>query len=274
MSVVVKNLEDNKFRIHVKGSPEKLRELCRPESIPAAFHKILDHYAKNGFRVLACGTKSLSMSYREIQKVERDGFEFDLTFMGFIIMENKLKPITTSIIDILQEAHVRTIMVTGDNVLTAISVARQCHIVRANQRIFLGELTEPRNGMREAVKWSDFEMSDHILNPENLKPIDEIVDNPDVDETVAPFRYRSEFRADNKHRNEEERADETRDPAISLSEIQPDRPEKHPSIRASNKSVREARNTLISKRLMATAAEDQLPWQSDENFVLAVTGKA
>ena len=44
--------------------------------------------------------------------------------MGFLIMQNKLKPATTAIIDKLQEAHIRTIMVTGDNVLTAISVAR------------------------------------------------------------------------------------------------------------------------------------------------------
>lgn len=39
-------------------------------------------------------------------------------------MENKLKPITTSIIEKLQTAYIRTIMVTGDNILTAISVAR------------------------------------------------------------------------------------------------------------------------------------------------------
>lgn len=50
MSVIVKNLQDNKFRIHVKGSPEKLRELCRADTIPKTFHKILDVYAKNGYR--------------------------------------------------------------------------------------------------------------------------------------------------------------------------------------------------------------------------------
>jgi magnesium-transporting ATPase (P-type) len=38
MSVVVKNLKDNTFRCYVKGSPEKMRDLCHPESIPDDFN--------------------------------------------------------------------------------------------------------------------------------------------------------------------------------------------------------------------------------------------
>ncbi len=41
-----------------------------------------------------------------------------------MVMENKLKPATKRIICQLQDACIRTVMVTGDNVLTAISVAR------------------------------------------------------------------------------------------------------------------------------------------------------
>lgn len=48
MSVIVRNLsieKDQTYRVHVKGSPEKLRELCKPESIPSSFHRVLDFYA-------------------------------------------------------------------------------------------------------------------------------------------------------------------------------------------------------------------------------------
>lgn len=38
-------------------------------------------------------------------------------------MENKLKDVTKEVIDTLQQCEVGTIMATGDNVLTAISVA-------------------------------------------------------------------------------------------------------------------------------------------------------
>ena len=39
-------------------------------------------------------------------------------------MENKLKVQTAGVIANLQECKIRTVMATGDNVLTAISVAR------------------------------------------------------------------------------------------------------------------------------------------------------
>lgn len=39
-------------------------------------------------------------------------------------MENFLKPETTDIIGQLQKANIKTIMATGDNGLTALSVAR------------------------------------------------------------------------------------------------------------------------------------------------------
>ena len=174
MSVIVKNLSENSFRLHIKGSPEKLRELCVKESIPSNFHKILDNYSKNGFRVLACATRQLQVSFKNVHKFEREQFEKDAVFLGFLIMENKLKDVTRSIIDQLQQANVRTIMVTGDNALTAISVARQCHIVNPKQRVYLGDLSEkPINGKYKLV-WKDFDFSEHELNPETLKPIDDI----------------------------------------------------------------------------------------------------
>ena len=97
MSVIVKSMNDKRIRVHVKGSPEKLRELCRPETIPKSFVKILDFYAKSGFRVLATAVKTLKDD--EVHKLERGDIEKDLTFIGFLIMQNKLKAATTAIID-------------------------------------------------------------------------------------------------------------------------------------------------------------------------------
>lgn len=37
MSVICKNMFDNKYRAFVKGSPEKISELCKPESLPTDF---------------------------------------------------------------------------------------------------------------------------------------------------------------------------------------------------------------------------------------------
>ena len=57
-------------------------------------------------------------------------------------MENKLKPETIGTIQVLQAAEVRTVMATGDNILTAMSVARQCKIIDENKTTFMGDLVE------------------------------------------------------------------------------------------------------------------------------------
>ena len=62
-------------------------------------------------------------------RIERADCEKQLTFLGLLVMENKLKKETSGVIKELNEAKIRTIMATGDNVLTAISVARQCSIL-------------------------------------------------------------------------------------------------------------------------------------------------
>ena len=39
-------------------------------------------------------------------------------------MENKIKPVSSSVIEKLSDAGIRSVMVTGDNPLTAISIGK------------------------------------------------------------------------------------------------------------------------------------------------------
>jgi len=79
------------------------------------------------------------------ENVERDEFEKDLEFIGMIIFQNKLKDATPASIEKLKKAKIRPIMITGDNALTAICVARDCGIITAEQKIVLCELKESEN---------------------------------------------------------------------------------------------------------------------------------
>ena len=74
--------------------------------------------------------------------ITREDVECDLNFLGLLIMENKMKEVTKEVIDTLQECEVETIMATGDNVLTAISVAGQCGIIDIENQVWLGDLSE------------------------------------------------------------------------------------------------------------------------------------
>ena len=57
MSVIVKNLDESSFKIHVKGSPERLREMCKIETIPSTIHC--------NFQVQSC-TCLIEKSYHKI----------------------------------------------------------------------------------------------------------------------------------------------------------------------------------------------------------------
>lgn len=47
----------------------------------------------------------------------------ELSFLGFIIMQNTLKPETTPVISALHNANIRTVMITGTLSITIFSTA-------------------------------------------------------------------------------------------------------------------------------------------------------
>ena len=119
--------------------------------------------------MLALATKKLKMTYLKSQKVQREAIESELIFLGFLVMQNKLKPVTTSVIQTLNLANIRTIMATGDNVLTAISVGRQCNIIEADSEVFLGDVKKV--GDQEYVTWTSTRgPAGHKINRGTLVP--------------------------------------------------------------------------------------------------------
>jgi len=142
MSVICKNDFDQSYKAFVKGSPEKIFDLCNRRTIPRDFQDVLTNYTKEGYRVIALAVKDLpGLTYRQVQTVSRDEIESNLTFLGLLIMENKLKEETKGVIETLQRCELGTIMATGDNVLTAISVAGQCGIIGRSDSVYLGDLS-------------------------------------------------------------------------------------------------------------------------------------
>ena len=79
-------------------------------------------------------------------------------------MENKMKEVTKEVIDTLQEAEVRTIMATGDNVLTAVSVAGQCGIVDAQKQVWLGDLAEDDQTREKFIMWQSLNQEQGKMN--------------------------------------------------------------------------------------------------------------
>lgn len=139
MAVITRKISDKNFNVYCKGSPEMIATLCRPETIPTDFNEKLNYYAQQGYRIIAMAYKSLDrkLTYPKVQRISRDKVESELEFLGFVILENRLKPDSEKVIKILNDANIRTVMVTGDNILTAISVAKDCDMVLEDQSIII-----------------------------------------------------------------------------------------------------------------------------------------
>lgn len=143
MSVVVKRHNSLSAQIYCKGAPESICCLCEPASLPSDYNYVLDRCTRAGFRVLAVAAKSIdALGWAGAQRLTRSETESSLEFLGLIIFENKLKAATTaSIATIRDDARLPIKMCTGDSVLTAISVARECGILATNSEVFTPRLS-------------------------------------------------------------------------------------------------------------------------------------
>ena len=82
------------------------------------------------------------MKWSEVDDLTRTQLEEGADFLGLIIMQNLVKKETYGAIAELHEADITTLMVTGDNIQTAISVGRDCQLVKTDQTIIRVEAEE------------------------------------------------------------------------------------------------------------------------------------
>ena len=178
-SVVVRQHQSNGADVYVKGAPECMAEICQPESFPDDYADLLGFYTHRGYRVIACATKSFSkLSWLRIQKMTRADAESDLEFIGFIVFENKLKPSTAGVIQELNEANIRKIMCTGDNILTAISVARECDLIDRTAHCFVPHFVQGdyRTPLAK-LSWESVDNPVFQLDENSLEPLPPPVDH-------------------------------------------------------------------------------------------------
>lgn len=75
---------------------------------------VLRGYTEEGYRVIAIAYKVLQdCNFVQIPKLRREEIECDLIYAGLVILENRLKDQTTPVIEELQGANMKIVMVTG-----------------------------------------------------------------------------------------------------------------------------------------------------------------
>lgn len=146
--IVVKS--DTEFIVYIKGSYEKIQSISKPEAVPADYGATTEKCAKDGYYVLGIATKTIPLSEEaKLVDMTRDQIEEGLSVCGLLLFRNEMKKDSPQAILELKEGGIRSVICTGDNALTGISIGRQCHIV-TTEKILLGEKTEEGH-----ITWRD-----------------------------------------------------------------------------------------------------------------------
>lgn len=152
MSVLVK--KDNIIMQYTKGAYERIIEKCdrilidNKELELDAFYKnelerIIRKMSSKALRVIA-------LAYKKTSSIQED----KMVFVGLVGMIDPPKKGVKEAIKTLKEAHIDTIMITGDNIITAFAIAKNLEIATSLNECISGQeldkLSEKQ--MKEIVK--------------------------------------------------------------------------------------------------------------------------
>ncbi|KAF1434765.1 putative cation-transporting ATPase 13A4, partial [Spheniscus demersus] len=155
MSVIAQEIGGEQ-QVFTKGAPEKVAMLCRAETVPSNFESKLLLYTAQGFRVIGLACKSLQTG-KQSAHLTREEVESDLTFLGLLIMENRLKRETKPVLEELSAARIRSVMVTGDNIQTAVTVAKNAGMISPTDRVILVEANKIPGSFSASITWKPLE---------------------------------------------------------------------------------------------------------------------
>ncbi|XP_005383266.1 PREDICTED: probable cation-transporting ATPase 13A4 [Chinchilla lanigera] len=159
MTVIIQEIGGDRLAF-MKGAPERVASFCQPETVPTSFVSELEIYTTQGFRVIALAYKKLEADHHTAA-LTREKVESDLVFLGLLILENRLKEETKPVLEELISARIRTVMITGDNLQTAITVARKSGMVSESQKVILIEAEEITGSSSASLSWKLVEEKKH-----------------------------------------------------------------------------------------------------------------
>ncbi|BCN31307.1 cation-translocating P-type ATPase [Anaeromicropila herbilytica] len=136
--------------IAAKGSPERILTICNlsNEEKQKIDNKILD-LSKEGLRVIAVATMKLETE-SQVPEVITD---CNMTFLGLIGLADPPRESVAKDISVCNKAGIRVVMITGDNGITASSIAKKIGMPHSDHIItgdMLNEMSDDE--LREAVK--------------------------------------------------------------------------------------------------------------------------
>ncbi|KAF1992171.1 cation transporting ATPase [Aulographum hederae CBS 113979] len=180
----------------VKGAPETIRSML--VDTPPKYEETFKHFTRNGYRVLALAYKYMAtdgeFGQNRINGLKREEVESELRFAGFLVLQTPLKEDAKRAVRMLNESSHRVVMITGDNPLTAVHVARQVEIV--DRDVLILDAPENDNSGKNLVWRSVDDKFSIAVDP--TQPLDaKIMDTKDLCVTgyaLAKFKDQPAFK--------------------------------------------------------------------------------
>lgn len=129
------NMVGGKCFVITKGAPESLLPLC-PSANTDEINKNTEKLANDALRVIAVGYKLIDTPPAVPSSAE---LECNLTFAGLIGFEDQPSAQAVDTVLDCKKSGIRTIMITGDHILTAKALARRIGILPDNMNAITGE---------------------------------------------------------------------------------------------------------------------------------------
>lgn len=165
--------------VGVKGAPETIMKML--VTVPTDYEETYKYFTRRGSRVLALAYKQLTtdseLGAARINDLKRESVESELTFAGFLVLHCPLKDDAKQAVQMLNESSHRVVMITGDNPLTAVHVAREVEIV--DRDVLILDAPEHNEGGDKLV-WHSVDDKIHF-DADPTKPIDpSVLKNNDI----------------------------------------------------------------------------------------------
>lgn len=128
--------ENNKRYVFVRGAPEKILEISSgTEDEKKKIESGFESFAKQGLRVIAFGYK-----IQEDKTIkERKHLESSVEFLGYVGIYDPPRQEAIEAIKNAKEAGIKTIMVTGDNEITALAIAKEVGLIEKDEDVITGD---------------------------------------------------------------------------------------------------------------------------------------
>ena len=148
MSTIVQDPNTKVWYSFTKGAPEKMLKICRKQTLPSDYSSIMEAMAIQGFRILALAYKIIDIDEGSLKTIKRSFIEDDLCFLGFLIMQNKMKKDTAEVMWQLKDADLALKIISGDNPLTTIQAAKESMIINEKKNVILLEMSDFENKIK------------------------------------------------------------------------------------------------------------------------------